>query len=79
MQVWDTESGVCYLTLHGHTDWVRGADFSQTQKLLVTASWDRRVTFWKYKVLSAIFLLLLSTFFMARIDVHINMIPMPLA
>ena len=51
MRVWDTESGVCYLTLHGHTRWVYGADVSQTHNLLVTGSSDGRVMFWKYKVL----------------------------
>ena len=51
VRLWDTESGICYLALHGHTFIVRVTDFSQTHNLLVTGSGDCRVMFWKYRVL----------------------------
>ena len=51
VRVWDAESGVCQLTLEGHTDHVYGVDVSRTQNFLATASEDRQVTVWKYKLL----------------------------
>ena len=51
VRVWDTESGICYLTLRGHTRWMYGADVGQTHNLLVTGSEEGHVKFWEYKVL----------------------------
>ena len=51
VRVWDTQSGVCQLTLHGHTDGVRGVDVSLVKNFLVTAGDDGRVALWKYEVL----------------------------
>ena len=51
VRVWDIESGVCQLTLKGHTNWVRGVDLSRTQNFLATAGEDRRVMVWKYALL----------------------------
>ena len=45
------ESGVCQLTVVGHTDWVYGVDVSRTQNFLATAGDDRRVMVWKYALL----------------------------
>ena len=49
VRVWDTESGICLLTLQGHKDLVRGVDVSRTQNFLATAGEDGHVTVWKYK------------------------------
>ena len=48
VRVWDTESGVCQLTLQGHVGWIRGVDVSQKQDFLAIASHDGCVTVWKY-------------------------------
>ena len=51
VRVWDTESGVCQLTLQGHIGLVRGVDVSRTQNFLATTDDDGYVTVWKYKLL----------------------------
>ena len=51
VRVWNTESGVCQLTLEGHMHRVYGVDASRTRNLLATAAEDGRVTVWKYKQL----------------------------
>ena len=49
VRVWDTERGVCQLTLQGQTNWVRGVDVSRTQNFLAIAGRDGHTTVWKYK------------------------------
>ena len=41
VQIWDTESGVCQLTLQGHIDWVNGVDVGRN--FLATAGNDGHV------------------------------------
>ena len=53
VRVWDTESGVCQLTLQGHTSWLQGVDVGRTQNFLATAGGDGHVTVLKYKPLQA--------------------------
>ena len=49
VRVWDTESGVCLLTLQGHMDRVLEVDVSQN--FLATAGEDGYLAVWKYKLL----------------------------
>ena len=51
VRVWDTESGVCQLTIQGHMNSVRGVDVSRIQNFLVTAGHDGHVSVWKYELL----------------------------
>ena len=51
VRVWDTESGVCQLTIQGHMHFVRGVDVSRTQNFLTTAGADGHVVVWKYELL----------------------------
>ena len=50
VRVWDTENGVCQLTLRGHTELVRRVDASRD--FLATSSHDGNVTVWKYEQVS---------------------------
>ena len=50
VRVWDTESGICQLTLQGDMR-VRSVDVSRMQNFLATAGSDGHVTLWKYKLL----------------------------
>ena len=49
IRVWDTESGVCQLTLYAGQ--VSQVDVSRTQNLLATAGQDGHVTVWKFRLL----------------------------
>jgi len=48
VRVWDTQSGVCQLTLEGQVTWV---DVSRTQNFLATVGENGYVTVWKYRLL----------------------------
>ena len=51
VRIWDTQSGVCQLTLVGHMAWVLCLDVSRTENFLATSGEDGHVAVWRYKVL----------------------------
>ena len=51
VRVWDTQTGVCQLTLQGHKEDIRGVDVSRTQNFLASVDYDGKVKVWKYKQL----------------------------
>ena len=51
VRVWDVRTGVWQLVVQGHRSLVREVDISRTGNFLVTASFDRHVTLWRYEVL----------------------------
>ena len=49
VQLWDTRTGVCQLSLRAPDDFFRGVDVSRTQNFLATSCRDGHTAVWKYK------------------------------
>ena len=45
-KIWDVETGVVVLELHGHDDTVRGCDFSPDGLFIVTCGHDLQIIVW---------------------------------